>query len=195
MASVLRLYSAPASEPVTLTEAKAHLRVDTSDDDTIIGALITAARQHVEHVTGRGIVTQTWELVLDAFPDADSIELPRGSLASVTHVKHYDSAGDLQTLVASTDYVVDTGPPMGPGRVILAYGESWPGTRDVWDAVQIRYVVGVAQGSVPEAIKAAIKLIIGGLYEHRLPEVTGTIVAEMPAVQALIAPYRTWGFV
>lgn len=190
---MLRLVTAPSLEPLTLVEAKAHLRVDTEDDDTEIAALVTAAREHIEMLTGRALVSQVWELVLREFPaEQDDIVLPRGALSGVTHAKYYDGDGVLQTLTVTTDYVVDTGPPLGPGRVILAYGKSWPSTRDQWDAVQVRYTVGWSQAEVPEALKSACKLALGELYEHRTQATTGTIVADLPAFRALLGPYRVY---
>ena len=56
----------PAGEPLTLAEAKPHLRVDLNDDDALITALISAAREQVEFLTGQRLITQTWELELAA---------------------------------------------------------------------------------------------------------------------------------
>lgn len=193
---VTRLVTAPASEPVSLQEAGAHLRLEGGDDTATVTRLITAARQHAEEVLWRGLVQQTWELILDAFPDDDAIVLPRGHLATltgdpapsaVTWVKYIDAAGVQQTL-ATTEYGVDS--DSVPGRVVLGYGKSWPGTRDQWDAVRVRYVVGWAAASVPEAIKQAVLLLVSQMYEHRTPEVLGTVVARVQfAVDSLLVPY------
>lgn len=91
-----RLITAPAVEPVTVAEARAHLYVGHSDDDAIIGAFIAAAREDCEHRTQRALVTQTWERTLDGFPAA--ISLPMAPLASVTSVKYIDGDGNEQTL-------------------------------------------------------------------------------------------------
>ena len=66
----LTLVTAPASEPVSLAEAKAHLRIEAADDDSLIGALITAARQSAEAHMRRALMSQTWRLSLDRFPAA-----------------------------------------------------------------------------------------------------------------------------
>jgi uncharacterized phiE125 gp8 family phage protein len=184
---ILRLTTPPVSEPVTLAEAKAHLRLETTADDATVVADILAARQHVEQVCWRGLVTQTWEAVLDAFP-GDVIELPQGHLVSIASVKYIDTAGAEQTL-ATTEYEADTSSV--PGNLRLAYDKSWPDTRTQWNAVVVRYVVGWPVADVPQPIKSAILLLVSQLYEHRTPEVLGAIVSKVNfAVNALLAPYR-----
>lgn len=180
------------SECVTLAEAKAHLRVDVSDDDALIGALISAARQEAEHHMLRTLVETVWELQLDAFPAGECIRLHNPPLLSVTHVKYY-ADGVLQTLDASA-YVLDSASE--PARLVLASGQSWPGTDSRPGAVQVRYVAGLAKADkakVPEVIKAWIKLRVGTLYTHREQLATGVSVAEIPFVNHLLDPYRVWG--
>jgi len=192
-----RLVTAPTSEPVSLAEAKAHLRLETTADDTLVAALIVAARQWAEEYLWRGLVTQTWELVLDAFPERGEIELPRGNLVSIASLKYVDDNGTEQTWAASNYTKDDTSEP---GKLRLAYDKDWPSARDQWDAVKIRYTVGWAGEAaqmpaeadrVPAAIRAAMMLVISQLYEHRTPEVVGTIVSKVSfAVEALLGPYR-----
>jgi uncharacterized phiE125 gp8 family phage protein len=157
--------SAPAVEPLSTAEAKDHLKITHSDDDTIIDSYVTAARLWCEAFIQRQLITATWELVLDAFW-ADAIPLPFPPLASVTSVQYIDTDGDSQTF-SSDDYVVDT--KSAPGRIYLAYNESWPTTRQVREAVTITYVAGYgASGSdVPEEIRTAIRLLTAHYYEHR----------------------------
>lgn len=184
---ILRLVTPPASEPVTLAEAKTHLRIEHTLDDTYITALIKAARMHAEQICWRGFITQTWELVLDGFPpDTIGVILPKGRVASITSVKYIDTNGVEQTLAAT---VYDLDDDSEPGRLLLGYNQDWPSTRDQWDAVRIRYVVGAAAAAEP--VKQAILLLVSQMYEHRTPEVTGTIVSPVKfAVDALLAPYR-----
>lgn len=191
----LNLITAPASEPITLAEAKAHLRLEESGDDTYVTSLIAAARHWVEQTARRGLVTQTWELTEKAFPldalcppEKQGFELPFGNLVSVTSLTYVDADGVSQVM-SSGDYSVDTATV--PGRLRLAYGKSWPSARLQWDAVKIRYVVGWAQNAVPEPIKQAIKLLVSQMYEQRTPEVTGATLGKVQfAVDALLAPYR-----
>lgn len=199
MSMSLALVTAPAAEPLTRTEAKTHLRVDTSftADDTLIDALITTARQHVENHTRRALVTQTWDLFLDGFPSSNEICVPLPALQSVTSLKYTDSAGAVTTW-STANYIVDTA--HAPGRIVPAYGVYWPVfTPSPSNPVAVRFVAGYgAAAAVPEAIKAALKLLIGHWYENR-EAVTGisnsTALAPVPlAVEALLAPYRVWGF-
>lgn len=187
MATLLKLYAAPAEEPVTLGEAKAHLRIEHDSDDDKLNALIQAARQWAEEYLWRGIVTQTWEATLDAFPDSGVIELAKGHLGSVTHVKYLDTNGVEQTL--STALYTADGLSVPP-KIRLTYGESWPTTRDVWNAVTVRYVVGWAVADVPEPIRQGILLLVSEMYEHRTPTTYGQI-SQLPfAFRALLAPYQ-----
>ncbi len=171
------LITPPAVEPVTLAEAKAHLYVTHIDDDALIGAYISAAREDAEHRLQRALVSQTWELALDAFPAV--IVLPMAPLSSVTSIKYLDGNGVEQTL-APAAYAVDTAAE--PGAVVPAYGLAWPATRAERNAVRVRYVAGYgADGSlVPASIKAWIKLRVGALYENRESAVAGQPIQAAP---------------
>lgn len=184
----LKLITAPAAEPVTLAEAKAHLRVDGTDDDVYITALIGAARQGAEHITERALMAQTWELALDAF-EAD-IHLPRPPLASITSITYLNDGGALTTLDASA-YLLDD--YSEPARLLPAYGTTWPATRSQANAVLIRYVAGYASAAaVPQEIKSWMLLRIGLLYENRESAVAGVSIAELPFVDRLLDAYRFW---
>lgn len=174
-----------AVEPVTTAEAKAHCKVDTSDDDTLIAALITAAREYAEHETGRAFAPQTLEMALNAFPDcnADWIDLDMPPVASVSSVKYTDTAGDEQTM-DSGDYALSV---YGESRRIsLAYNVSWPITQDIPDAVRIRYVTGYT--TLPKAAKQGLLLVIGHFYESRGPS-----TEDVPAgALALLNTIKVW---
>ncbi|HMR51199.1 MAG TPA: head-tail connector protein [Amaricoccus sp.] len=161
----LRLITAPADMPVTLDEAKAHLRVDGDHEDALIGSLIRAALAHAEKWCGQPFQEQTWEQVLDAFPAAE-IDLEIGPVASVTSVKYDD--GDGEQTVDGADYEVDT--VSRSGWVVPAAGFAWPTALDGVSAVRVRFVVGT---SAPLEVKQAILLMIGFWFESRE-------AAEMP---------------
>jgi uncharacterized phiE125 gp8 family phage protein len=192
----IRLITAPAAEPITLTEAKEHLRVDHTAEDAKISALILAARQDCEEWTARAFVTQTWELVIDTFP-TNEILIPRPPLQSVTSVKYDDGDGVEQTLGA-LDYEVDD--VSQPGWVVPVT-TGWP--TSIWtgiNSVRIQYVAGYAPGTdspidlafnVPGPIKAAILLTLGHLYENRETVVVGTTAVNLPqGAEFLLRQYR-----
>lgn len=183
---ISRLITAPASEPVSVAEAKAHLRIEHSLDDTQIGVLIAVATATVQEMCWRALVTQTWELVLGGFPEGGEVELPRGVLASIESVKYIDSDGVEQTL-ATSEYEADT--DSVPGKLRLAHDKSWPSTRCQYDAVRVRYLVGTAAASVPTPLKQAVLLLVSEMYEHRTPTVFGQTSQVPFAVDALTAPY------
>ncbi|MFA5866914.1 MAG: head-tail connector protein [Actinomycetota bacterium] len=185
-----RLITAPTIEPVTLIEAKAHLRVTTTDDDTYISSLISSVRSYVETTAiRRALITQTWEAYFDDFDDELLLPYPR--LQSVTSVKYKDTAG-VETTLAATEYIADI--LTEPGRVVLAYGKSWPSTSLYpVNPITIRYVAGygVAATAVPEEIELAIKIMVAHFYEARELFAVGTIVSKIPfSARNLLAPYR-----
>ena len=114
----LVLITAPTVEPVSLAEAKAHLRIDIDDDDTLIGGLITAARSHLEN-TARpklAMINQTWEYIADSWPASDTLELRPYPLQSVTSITYTDASA-VATVFSAANYVVDTSTQ--PGRLRL----------------------------------------------------------------------------
>ena len=188
----LTLIATPGVEPVTLAEAKLHLRVDAADDDTLIAALIVAARNQAESRTGRALVTQQWRLDLDRFP-VDTIDLPMPPLQSVESITYLDHDGVRQTLAASEYTVISN---ETPGVVLPAYGKSWPSCRVAPGSVQISFTAGYggAAVAVPQAIKQWMLLQVGHGFANRESVNVGNIVNEMPYVDALLDPYRVVRF-
>lgn len=180
-----RALASPSVEPISRTEAKTHLRETGTEQDDLIDALIQAAREYAENLTGRAFVQRAFELTLPGFPEDGVIEIPKPPLRSISYVKYIDEGGTLQTL-SSTLYQADT--YREPGLVKPVYLESWPATRSDFNAVQVGFVAGYPTTGSPEDYVAAIpavlkhwmKLKIAQLYEHREAVVTGTIVQEVP---------------
>jgi uncharacterized phiE125 gp8 family phage protein len=109
----LQLIAAPSSEPVSLDEAKEHLRVDHNDEDALILRLIKSARETAESLTGRAFVTQSWKLWRDGWPAARAIEIPKPPLAAVTAVTAVSRSGT-ESVLSSDAYIVDSASV--PGR-------------------------------------------------------------------------------
>jgi len=172
---MLRPIVPPPVEPLTLDEVKAHLRVDHTDDDSLIQLYITAARTYVdgpEGFLGRAVVTQTWELVLDAFPDVE-IKIPLPPLQTVDSIKYDDPAGNEQA-VSTANYYVDN--VSEPGWVVPVSGISWPTPLDAINSVRVRFTAGYPptndspadlRANVPFDLKAAMLLHIGSMYDLR----------------------------
>lgn len=184
----------PVVEPVTLAEAKLHMRVDVSDDDTLIAALVKTAREYIELLTRPRVamVTQTWRYVADTFPPSDTLELRPWPLQTVTSVKYTDDDG-VTTTMPSSDYLVDS--TSAPGRLRLRSHASWPSvTLQELNGLTIEFTAGYGDtgASVPAALRQAILLMIGQWYENRESSlVTGAVAKELPfAVHALTAPWR-----
>ena len=190
----LTLVSAPATEPLTVAEAKLHLRVDVSDDDALITSLIVAARQHVENFTRRALITQTWDVLMDRFC-GDEIVLPKAPVSAVGSIKYYDTSGALQTW-SSDEYLTEfpVGPQAGPARITPISGVAFPSTQDRIGAVQIRITAGYgAASAVPDGLKAAMRLLIGHWYGNREAVVTGAIATDLPqAIDSLLWPFKVF---
>lgn len=183
------LFLSPSVEPVTLAEAKLHCKVDSTDDDALLTSLITAVRLQAEHQTGRVLVTQTWDVTLDEFPD-DSLALPYPPLQSVTSITYVDENGISQTL-AGTEYQVIINELAG--RIVPAYGKYWPSTREQPTAVTVRMVSGYGlAAAVPASIKTWMLIAIATLYAQREAVIVGTISSELPRgfYDGLLDPYR-----
>lgn len=190
--------TAPAVEPVTLSEAKAHLRVDTSDDDTYIGTLITAAREWCEQYLDRTLVHTQWVMRFDKFPDSgiEPVELPRppmvasGTATAVT-LTFTTEPGSTSTY-STAEYRVDR--YATPGTVLPIYGSTWTPHRQDDNAISVTWWAGYGAtgASVPAAIRHAMLMLIGTWYERRASadNMGGT---EVPfGVKSLLDSQR-WG--
>jgi len=160
----IKVKTAPALEPVTVSELKTFLSLDASTYDTMLSGYITACRQAIETYTGRTLITTSYQLMFDSFPDI--IELARPPVQSITSITYVDTDGVTQTLSSSlyrTDLISLF------GRIEPAYGESWPSIRNVSNAVTVEFKCGYgdAAASVPDALKVAIMSLAADMFEHR----------------------------
>lgn len=175
----LELLMPPAAEPVTLDEAKAHLRVSTDDENTLIVRLISAARLAAEAHTGRAFVTQTWRLWRDRW-DGTVLTLPRLPLRAVTAFDLYGRDGIAQPMPV-TSYMTD----LPGGRIVLTAAPP-AGLREA-NGIAVTFEAGYGDAAqIPAAIRTAILHIVAQLYEARGDG------AAPPPEQALLllAPYR-----
>jgi uncharacterized phiE125 gp8 family phage protein len=186
--------TAPATNPVTDDEAKLHEKIDTDADDAVIAEMVTAATEAIQEHTFRQLVTATYDWKLDAFPasDRDALCVPKPPLQSVTSIT-YTATDGTSTVWSSSEYTVDTATQ--PGRIIPAYGYSWPATRDEINAVTIRFVCGYGDAAdVPAALKVAIKELVGQMYVYRESGQPMTISSVPTQYHYLLAKYTMRGF-
>lgn len=182
------LVTPAATGVITTAQAKTHMNVTTSGDDTYIGTLVDAATNYAENYTRRALINQTWDFKFNCFKD--EMEIPLPPLSSVTSVKYIDGDGTEQTLATSV-YTVDTA--SDPGRVVLSYNQSWPTVRNQINAVTVRAVAGYASTAtgVPDEIKHAMKMYVGTLYETRENVSAGVSITKAPITSDLLLnPYK-----
>ena len=188
----LSLVTEPICYPLTLEEAKEHLRVDATTEDTYILGLVAMAVEYVEQATWRQLITATYDTYFASIPDSGILKLPRPPLQSVTGVYYLDATGTEQTL-AATDYRVCS--TRDPGHVVIATFPSYLADRD--NSIRVRYVCGYGlQEDVPETLKVAMKLLIGEFYKNREATITGTIISALPiGIERVIGQYEIKGWV
>lgn len=186
-----KIITAVATEPVTLAEARLQVKLtadDSTAEDALLLAWITAAREVAEQFTGRALAPQTLEMALDEFPacEDDVISLAMPPVATITTVKYTDAAGVEQTIAASAYALSLYGDAR---RLAPTYGNYWPVTQDIPDAVRIRYVTGYT--TAPKAVKAAILLMVAWLNENRGDSMVPDDI-QPPAAKALLGTVKIW---
>jgi uncharacterized phiE125 gp8 family phage protein len=191
----LKLITDATVEPVTLAEARLWCRIDPDNtaEDAMLQMLITSARQRAEHLTGASFIAQTWERVIDAFPEVE-IELGNPPVISITSIKYIDEAGTEQTLNPLA-YVLDK--DNHPGWALPAEGYEWPTTLDTANAVRVRFVAGfgTTAADVAAPLKQWLQMQVATGYKMREQFVTGVSLTELPSsyVDRLLDRYRNWG--
>ena len=201
----MQLITPPAAEPVSLAEAKLHLRVDFDEDDALSQALISAARQAAEMLTQRQLVTARWRMVLDSFPGCGlmgvpagqtftlpghAILIPKSPLQSVVEIRYLDMAGVSQVM-PSAHYTVDK--TCEPARITPVFGQIWPVALPQISAVSVTFDAGYGSAAdVPEGLKSWIKLRLGSLYAHReeVASMARGRIDPLPFVDGLLDPYK-----
>ena len=186
----------PPSPVVTMEQAKAHLRVDGTDDDALIMAYVAAATGHIDGPDGwlgRAIGEQVLEAFVDHLGDV-AVCLPYPPIVSVEAVRYLDTAGVLQTLAPDRYELIGN-------SLVTGYRVAWPVTLDRREAARVRYRAGYAfepeadepVDAVPPAIRAAILLMVGDLWSQRETTAAQSAVVPMStSVTNLLAPFRIW---
>lgn len=163
----LELIDAPATTPITLAEVKAQLRVEHTDDDTLLTRLIAVAVAYtdVTGALGHAMISQKWGQWVDSTPP-QSVKLILGPVIQVNAVKYYDTDGDLQTDTLSNYQVTGTS---FASYVEPAEGFDWPVTQERADAIRIEYTIGYGEATtdIPDTLRHALMLLVGHWYDNR----------------------------
>ena len=176
-------YTDSSVQVVSLADAKMQLRVDDTNEDSLITSLILAATQHAQSYCNRLFINTTVTAYMDKFPDTP-ILLKNGQVSALTSIKYFSTL-DTELTWATTEYEYDI--KSIPARVAAKSTKSYPTVAEKMNAISLVYQVGWADASqVPEAIKHALYLIIGRLYNEREDS-----VFRLPtASQNLLNSYR-----
>jgi uncharacterized phiE125 gp8 family phage protein len=177
----------PDAEPVTLAEAKAHLRLQHDSEDELITGLIRAAREEVERATGLALLPQTWRKVLDALPSDRIVRLTPWPVREVQSVTVFGEDGE-GVLVNPSRYAVDT--TSRPARIVF-HRQLQPGA--ALNGIEVDYVAGHGEAGtdVPDLVKRAMLMLIAHWYEFRgVVGASAQPVSWPPGYDRLIAPFR-----
>ncbi len=189
----------PAVEPVTLSEAKAHCRIDGNADDAYVASLITAAREWCEQYLDRTLVYTQWAMRFDRFPPdgTHDIELPRPPMATAGTATAVALTFTFQTgetaTYSSASYRVDR--HSTPGAVKALYGQTWPPHLQDDNAISVTWWAGYgASGTdVPAAIRHAMLMLVGFWYDNRSTVLVGSISKELEFAVSSLLDSQKWG--
>ncbi len=182
----IELIAPPATEPVTLSEAKAHLRVEHTADDAAIPEIIKAARGWVEDLTDTALITQIWRMSRDAWADT-SLALTPTPVQSISSVKVFAADGTSTTVSSAAYELLSVG---RNARLLRTSGAVWPTPTRAQGGIEIEYIAGYgdAASDVPRVLRQALLMCVAHLYENR--ELLGEGAPLPSGVEALLAPFR-----
>lgn len=180
------LITPPVAEPLTLADVKSHLRLDGSDEDSLLASLIRTARDHLERVSELALITQTFRLYLDLWPEEGIVAIDRGPVQALTEIRVFNADG-VEQIVNLDFHVLDGG--SRPARLHLR-NRPMPG--EPLNGIEIDFVAGFGDAgiNVPDTLKRAMLIHIAQMFEFR-----GAVsAADQPAVipdgyDRLIAPF------
>lgn len=188
--------SAPATTPISVSEAKAQCRVDHADEDTLFGNLVGAVTEYLDGwggALGRCLISQNWRVDFPTWPVTGFIRLPFADVTAISSVTYYDTNGDSQTVSSALYQLYED--DLGS---FVRFTDAFTAPTlddDRMNAVSVAFVAGYGAnaGDVPEPIRQAMLLMVAGWYDNRESVSAGTMT-ELPfAVRALLQPYRRVG--
>lgn len=185
----LVMTSGPAAEPVTVAEAKAHLRIDHNAEDVLIGSLILTSRLHIEAALGIALIAQGWRLLLDRWPRGTHVHVPLSPMIGVSEIRVRDADGT-PAVVPADHYAVDVA---SASPRIVREAASWPEPGRSTHGIEIDFTAGFggAAGDVPAPIRQAVLLLVAHWYEHRDPIEIGSDATVIPhGISELLMPWR-----
>jgi uncharacterized phiE125 gp8 family phage protein len=191
----LRKITEPTSEPLTVAEAKQHLRVEHSDDDSIIENLITSAREYVETYLDCTLMLTQYKMMLDMFPA--HIELPKSPLSTVSGydsvILTYTTDTEIKITLSSTEYRVDA--HAVPAVLRTNYGDSWPAHLADYNSIEVTFWAGYGStsASVPQRIRNAMLMLITHLYENRSSVQLGVVAHVVPDSMRMLLDSAKFG--
>ena len=192
--------TAADEQPVSLIEAKAHLRILHASEDDLIERMVKAATSHVEAITGRALVRRTMVLKVDRFPAGprDGLALKSSPVSSITSVGYVDNDGEVQTLSGGDYEIINM---FSGSSVHLKPGKSWPPTQPGRKrSVTVTYIAGMADSASEldddvEDLKNAILMLVEHFYYHRSAVAEGSLTVVPMAVEALLSPHKVHGWI
>lgn len=182
------LITGPTIEPVSLSEAKAWLRLDTIDEDGLVTALITAARLTVEAASRRLLMSQTWRLMMDYWPIGGTVKVQISPFKAILAARSYDIYGN-STAYDPTGFIVDKASE--PARIMVANNIA-PVTGRPFAGIELDVQLGYGANAsdVPQPLRQAILLLVALWFENRGDGIGGAGEPLPPAIKALITPYK-----
>ncbi len=184
------LTTPPPIEPLSLAQAKEHLKVESNADDNLINRLIATARQQVEKQIDKVLIDQTWSIYLDDWPGNSEIRLPVGPVTQVNELRTY-SDDDIASPIDPAHFFTDL--VSAPQRLVLRGSRIWQKPGRVAGGIEIEVIAGYGPdgASVPAPLRTAMLVLIAHWHENRQPDCSGSPVGSIAStLQNLLGPYK-----
>jgi uncharacterized phiE125 gp8 family phage protein len=182
----LNVVSSASQQPISLTDAKAHLRVDGDDENSLISSLIDAAVSAVEEETGRALAAQTW--AYSTTISTGCLHLPLSPVTSVSSITYYDTDDVEQSLTVSDFYLLKDN---DSAYLEPKDGTVWPTTKSRADALTVTFVTGYL--SIPPGLRQAVLLLLAHWFENR--EAAGKKLENLPLAYDYLTSQHKLGWV